>query len=336
MGIVDIAKSRDKEQVTKFSSGDSKAFTKAIKVWADVQPGRLPEVDILRASGMSFCCPREFVLNYFNPQISSGFDFKSQMMMGIGTFGHSFLQNEVFGPMGVLKGKWKSYVTPTLVHTMDDCFRPEGSGWEYIEPQVWDRHWRVRGHIDGIISTERMKWYQDNAHLIKKRPEMVKEVFNMPEGPLALLEGKTMGSRVYDRTNVWQDIAPYYLMQATIYQKLSGINLTTFYLVSRDTIDSKTINYVGEEKYWNEAKRAARLAWEGIRDLELPEAGMKCILPKDKRAKECSHSTACFGALDFKSYARRHMDIQRKAGRKFLCLDNWKAEDESTVADYEK
>jgi hypothetical protein len=302
---------------------------------------------------MSFCCPREFVLNYFNPQISSGFDFKSQMMMGIGTFGHSFLQNEVFGPMGVLKGRWRSsarfgeeivgdeviYVQGSGIggdrHYIRDGYMPS-SNWEYIEPQVWDRHWRIRGHIDGIISTERMKWYQDNAHLIKKRPEMVKEVFNMPEGPLALLEGKTMGSRVYDRTNVWQDIAPYYLMQATIYQKLSGINLTTFYLVSRDTIDSKTINYVGEEKYWNEVKRTARLAWEGIRDLELPEAGMKCILPKDKRAKECSHSTACFGALDFKSYARRHMDIQRKAGRKFLCLDNWKAEDESTVADCEK
>ena len=275
-----------------------------VQHWVSAWPNQSSQTDILRASGIYHVCPREFVLNYWSPQPNRSFDFKAQFMMSVGTHLHSYLQDRVLGPMGILFGKWKHTGTSGIVK---DGFHPDMMGdmnraasgypceWTYVEPTVWSDKYRISGHVDGIVCTNRLNFVQKNAKLFKTDPEQAcKRLHDLEVGELALLEIKTTGSYVLKNTKSADDIADYYKTQASVYQKLTDIPRTLFWFIERDTVQSKTFLYKYEPARWKDATMKAQIIWEAIRDRTLPESRMSCRMPNDPRAKKCVHAEQCW------------------------------------------
>jgi hypothetical protein len=306
--------------------------TKAVNAWVDSWPNQNSYTDFLRASSLHGVCPREFVFNYWQPKANRSFDAKSRVLMSIGTHLHSLKQNQVLGPLGILWGTWK-YVGSSEALKTHEGFHPDPDEavwamvhekeqkWEYVEPEVWDEKYRIKGHIDGLIDVGRLEWLNSNLPLLKKDPiSTCKRLHAMAPTQRMLFELKTTGSFVFDKLVAPKDIADYYQMQACIYQRLMGVSHTLFWYVNRDTAASKLLLYAYDAGWWRDATRKARIIWESIRDEVLPEALMPCHSPTDKRAKECVHCPVCFGKLDFKKYVESGKERAAKEGRKLLDL----------------
>jgi hypothetical protein len=307
---------------------------KTVQTWMNGWPNQESQTDLLRASGLFSVCPREFILNYWNPQPNREFDYKAQFMMSTGTHLHSYLQNQVLGPMGVLFGQWKHTGTSGIVKEgfHPDPFRDLERAvkgwpleWHYVEPKVWDETHRISGHVDGVICTNRLNFVNRNAHLFKSDPEgTCKRLHDLEMGELTLLEIKTTGSYIYKALKTSSDIASYYKMQAVIYQKLMKIPRTLFWFIERDTMQSKTMLYKYEHGWWKDATRKARIIWEAIRDRTLPDSMMACKMPTDPRSKKCVHSEACWSRLagaggSFEKWIEERIEAQ--PGRTFLDLE---------------
>lgn len=284
---------------TKYAS-----LKKVVQTWMTNWPNQDSQTDVLRASGMYFVCPREFVLNYWSPQANRSFDYKAQLMMSTGTHLHSYLQNYVLGPMGILFGKWKHTGTsgiikdgfhPDMLADMERAAKGLPLQWEYVEPTVWDEKHRISGHVDGVVCTNRLSFINKHARLFKTDPEEAcKRLHDLVLGELALLEIKTTGSYVFKSIKSSDDIADYYKTQADIYQHLMDIPRTLFWYIERDSMQSKTLLYKHEVGRWNDAKRKAQIIWEAIRDRKLPDSMMACRMPTDPRAKKCVHKDECW------------------------------------------
>jgi len=292
---------------SKEEASDPKKYAKlknAVQGWISAWPNQHSQTDVLRASGLHWVCPREFVLNYWNPKPNRSFDFKAQFMMSTGTHLHSYLQDRVLGPMGVLFGMWEHTGTsgivkdgfhPDMLGDMERAARGTPVEWRYVEPTVWDERHRISGHVDGILCTNRLRFVERNAKLFKTDPtEACKRLQDLEMGETALLEVKTTGSFVMKNLKNPEDIADYYKTQAAIYQKLTNIPRTLFWFIERDTVQSKTFMYKHEPLLWKDATMKARIIWEAIRDRTLPESRMACKVPTDKRAKACVHADDCW------------------------------------------
>lgn len=345
MGLADVLKETDallEGEVRKpLDPGKYDTVPKAVQQWMDSWPAQDSYTDFLRASQLHNLCPREFVLNYWQPKANKNFDWKSYLMMSMGTHLHDYLQNQVLGPMGVLYGTWVNvkaeagaskeeapvvrhegyYPDPDLA--LFEMQRQLPLTWRYEEPGVWSEKYRIRGHLDGLIDTDRLAYFRENEKLFKADPaKMVVRVRSIM-GKKTLFEIKTTGAYVFESLKEPNDIAEYYKTQASIYQTLAGYPDTLFWYINRDTMASKTLVYPLDSGWWNDAKRKARIIWEAIRDETLPDLGMKCHTPKDKRAKECVHCPACFGAGKFADYVKVGKERAEKEGRKLLDLSGW-------------
>ena len=341
--MLDVLKSLDEEKKAEkevVSAGKFTHLTKAIKQWMSAWPAQSSETDTLRASGMYYVCPREFVFNYWQPVPNKNFDWISSIRMSLGTYLHSYLQNYVLGPMGVLWGKWLPRFD--AIGDLTEGFHPDPGlsileiqqqrelSWTYLEKRVWHEQLRISGHMDGQVSAERIAWILDNEKLFKSDPvEACNRLQKIDANSLCLLEIKTTGKFQFDSLRSVVDIPDYYKMQACIYQHLSGIKDTVFWYIERDTLDSKTFVYSFERGWWNDAVRKAKVIWQYIKDERLPEVGMACKLPTDKRAKKCAFCKACFRSdFDFARYVAAGKELAEKSGRKLLDLSSWEYEGE--------
>jgi len=330
----------DREKESEIVSTDKfDNLTKAIQAWINSWPAQSSNVDTLRASGLYYLCPREFVFNYWQSTPNRTFNWLSQIRMALGTYLHDYLQNYVLGPMGVLYGEWLCYTGgigdsewvegfyPNLESAIIQISKGIPPSWHYEECKVWDENLRIAGHIDGKVSANKVQWILDNQKLFKDDPvEACNRLQSVEAGEFCLLEIKTTGKYQFEQLKSVDDIPDYYKMQACIYQHLSGVKTTIFWYIERDTLASKILVYEFERGWWNDVKRKARIVWESIRDEKLPDVGMACKLPNDKRARKCVFCTECFrGDFDFKKYVAKGKE---KEDRKFLDLSDWKYEGE--------
>lgn len=336
MSLLEVLQEMGEKKAALAAVTDPKVFGDlpgALAAFAGMWPPSSSFTDVLRASQIHDVCPRQFVMNYWHPTASVSFDLKSHLMMNMGSFLHEFLQNCVLGPMLCLKGNWKHSQSGQVVK---DSFHPdpedsircvvnqEPVNWQFQEQRLFHALYRIAGHTDGILSIDRIQWLSQNLPLVKKSPkEAFKQLAAIPSGEEAIGEIKTTGSFVFNALERPDQIAPYYKSQASVYQALTGIPKTVFWYVSRDTMTSKFLLYVGEKAHWNEAKSKARVIWEAIRDERLPEAFNACKLPSDKRAKTCPFKSECFatgGRFDMARFVQAAKARAAQEGRKLLDL----------------
>jgi len=310
----------------------------AVQSWLDAFPRQTTKTDILRASRIHDVCPREYVLNYWQPKRSHALGWRGSMFVTLGTCLHQFLQDGVLGPMGVLSGDWEYVDRHVSTGVIESGFHPDPERavwefsnqraftWRYVEPQLWHEGWRISGHIDGIVSDDRLRFLIDNLAAVKKSPnEWMRRMWDIPLGRKKLLEIKTSGGFVWDKLEKGvKGIADYYRMQASIYQKLSGVHSTLFWYVNRDRMESRLLNYQMENAFWNDAIRKAEIIWTAIRDRTLPDSLMACKTPKDRRAKTCVFAEECWARrFDFESYCKRGEELAAEEGREMLDLSAW-------------
>lgn len=315
-----------------------KPLPKAVESWMNSWPLQHGSTDILRASGMAYLCPREFIFNYWIPRPHRSFDSKSQLLMSMGTHIHYYLQNCVLGPMGILYGNWQTVKDRDRLF-MGDSFHPDPEQaqwavvnqkslrWEYVEPEVWDKHWRISGHIDGFLSRERIFLYQDLGKEFTRNPRVaLKKIWEIEAGKLSQLEVKTTGSFIFKGLETVEQIPDYYKMQAGIYQHLSKVTETIFWYMNRDNMTSKILVYPYDKGQWQDVRRKASVVWRSIRDETLPDTYRKCLLPRNKRAKACAFCEHCFDSSinrKFRDYVKKAKSIAADKGRKLLDLSNW-------------
>lgn len=86
---------------------------------------------------------------------------------------HSMYQDRILGPAGILYGKWNRWNAEVEKWEEAVGFRPEGSGWNYVEPRV--QGMGIRGHCDGIIRVDgrwmvlEIKSSNDQAQTFRKK-----------------------------------------------------------------------------------------------------------------------------------------------------------------------
>lgn len=331
---------------TKSSGTEPKtldALARSIRSWMNAWPSQHGSVDVLRASGMFFTCPREFILNYWQPTPYRKFDWRSRMMMSMGEHLHHYMQNQVLGPMGVLYGDWYDPHSNTLEMAREKGltvrgFHPDPDRaikevqeqwpltWVYGEDAVWSGYWRISGHIDGLIDKTRLDVIRDALKMRGVKPfDVWREVLKVPPSDLMLFELKTTSKYLLDKLKSADDIADYYKMQAAIYQRLSDTPTTLFWFVERDSMAAMPLIYRYDRGWWSDAKRKAKVIWTGVRDETLPDAGV-CKTPMDTRAKKCVFREQCFGKR-FKmcNWIKKGREDE---SREFLNLTKWDADTE--------
>lgn len=290
--------------------------------WPNVQAERL----YLRASGLYFLCPREFILNYWNPKDNVSFDAVSHSRMALGHFLHEYLQDRLLGPMGVLYGEWsngketvKGFHPDYLTALAENAnYRP--LTWHYKEPSAFSPELRISGHIDGFIDMDRIQELHAKRVRFEEDPSYwCSRLEGEKIGRASLLEVKSTGSYLFqNKLKTPEDIPEYYCMQAEIYQALTKVWETVFWFVDRDTLGAKIFPYRFEGKWWRDAKRKAKIVWKGIREKTLPETAMACKSPKDARSKKCVHSKECWKCYDeFKRFAKMVGKWEEELGEEF-------------------
>lgn len=207
----------------------------------------------LRASGMYYLCPRQFVWSHFFPQEES-IDLVSGLRMSLGTSLHHIVQNQVLGPAQILEGQWNA---------SDPCYTYIGlqrhPSHVFIEPRYRCEVTGIEGHSDGILHSDRIK---DLAGIDSKQSGLI------------LFELKTVGQKGFDALNTVKDIPPYYKMQAEIYQHLSGLHSTLFWFLGRESMASKFFIYEYTGEWYKTAIEKAQVVQEAIAEQRLPS--MKC------------------------------------------------------------
>jgi hypothetical protein len=255
---------------------------KSVRQWLNAQPPQAGITDVIRASGISFLCPREFVLNYWNPRPYKSFEWSAQFKMSIGTHLHEYLQNVILGPMGVLHGSWvrehegsvevREGFHPDPEKAIWSMQRQLPMEWVFREESLWDPKHRIRGHIDGRISKLRMEFLSKSGRLLKESLfEAMRRCNDIEDDELPLYEIKSTGTYAFNGITSVDKIPEYYKMQASVYQWLAGSSETVFLYMERDGIKMRGFSYIGEQGRVDDAKRKSRKIWEAIRDERLPE-----------------------------------------------------------------
>jgi len=325
-------------EAAKTSTGKYGYLDVAMQHWIEGWESGYGYTDVLRCSGIYDLCPREFVLNYWRPLPGRSFKWISQVRMSVGTHLHLYLQDYVLGPMGILHGTWVDLsVVPEGEGggTKTEGFHPDPERaqyeiqhqlpltWRYVEKTVWDESLRIKGHLDGELGLQRVQWINENKELFAAQPAVAaKEMWKIPCEDMALLEIKSTGKVIYDKMVITEKLPPYYAQQATVYQKLSGIDTTVFWYMERGDLVSHCFAYEGEEAWWNEARRKAKLVWRALKNNTLPDSMKACAKPTLWRAKHCAHAKECWDPeFDFEAW--RLEQVAKQPERKWLDLSDW-------------
>lgn len=279
----------------------------------------------LRASQMYDLCPRQFVLDYWSPKGNIPFDRVSRMRMTVGTHLHWYWQNFVFGPLGLLYGKWASEhevvqgFHPDPHRALFEAAKELPPTWEFQEFTVREEKYRIAGHVDGLICLERLKFFRESQLEI---PQLLEEIQSVDSKNFAILEMKFASSFGYENYLNAGKLPEYYRSQANIYQGILGIHRTLIVYCDRDQMRMDFSWYTHEGHWWADAKNLAELVWTAIRDKTLPEARRKCEKPTESRAKKCAQCTTCFSEIDKQFSAYVEDCIKRQPLRDWLDLSD--------------
>ena len=250
----------------------------------------------LRVSQISDLCPRQTTYGKLTPAppVSGPLNFESEMMMGMGTLAHSYLQDNVLGPMGVLAGEWVcndcTFSWDGFYGSCPECAKRLGGKLsipKYREFTVTNEVLGLQGHVDGLIEINRLKAVADGLPC----PKEVKDE------EYACLEIKTTNSRAFKIVSGSNELPSYYAMQATLYQLLLGVKKTLFWYIDRDRMGHCSFIYEGDP----ELEKIAREKIHEVRDAlkvgeVLPTTTGVCASIKDSRAKKCPFVEDCFKA----------------------------------------
>jgi hypothetical protein len=83
-------------------------------------------------------------------------DVALQRVFDTGHALHSMYQNDYLS--SILWGKWERYNKETKLAEEHIGHKPEGRGWEYIEPTIKNSEYEITGHTDGILRIND-EWY---------------------------------------------------------------------------------------------------------------------------------------------------------------------------------
>lgn len=314
------------------------SLLEGVKIFMNSWPDQPGSVDVLRASGLHDICPRQFVMNYWQPRNSKRFDWKTHFMMSAGTGLHSYIQNYVLGPMGILSGNWwengggSSKCVPGFHPDPDRAIyeiqHQQELTWSYIEPTVWHPNLRISGHLDGMVSKDRLRQLVSDKSLwaidLKKA---IKNVEAIPAGELTPFELKTTGSRSFMGMDHPDDVAIYYQTQAVVYQRLTNTRETLFWYLNRDDFSGKAFIFPHNDDIWDSVIAKAKIIWEAIRDETLPDSMKKCLMYTDPRAKTCSHREECWMSekkLNWPNFIATAKANAEVSGRSFLDFKGWR------------
>lgn len=315
-------------------------FVKGMASYVDMQDTDFEDRVYLRASGMGRLCPAQWVLDYWRPHRRMSLGFQGHLYVDVGTMLHSYLQNHLLGPVGLLWGAWvhtrsgevvKGY-HPSTYEPLKD-FRDERSHgmWEYIEESLIDKGWRISGHCDGITEEERLRIFVQMAEE-KRRPEdIAREIRKIGSGTRRLLEIKTTNTRLMGALTGPGDISYDYRMQAALYQKMTSVTGTIFWYFNRDDFTQKALYYEAEPGVLEDAYAKADAVWTSIRDETIPRFGMPCATVNATRAKDCPVRDACWKRVT--SFTQYVADARKaQPTRKFLDLSTWTRPDLTTFS----
>lgn len=212
----------------------------------------------LRASELQKICPRYAYYRHFEYR---PLKFSKQFIisMWLGTNFHSFLQNNILGPLQILEGWWVKG-TERKYGTMP------GSDWKYEEERFYDDEMNITGHADGTI-----QW----------------------QGQKINLEIKTTNDWYYQNEKFLDD----YLWQANLYMYLKKMEKTLFLIVNVDESIKKRnlvlrgILYPFDREIFEKAHDKAVYIKDAIEQRKVPEG--TCVDMNNKKAKKCPFYKEC-------------------------------------------
>jgi len=172
----------------------------------------------------------ELVFRYWRGREPETFDISKELMFDTGHFYHSYIQKILY-EMGILAGQ-EGFVQTTKPYTFPT----------FKEERIRNKQYRLSCRTDGIISLDRLWWYQ-------------KPVGDMPEPTnLILWDLKSTNTFSYKNCNESDDLDVNYKLQAECYFLVSDLNSLVFSFLNKDSHIFKNIRYNSESEHYNKVK----------------------------------------------------------------------------------
>jgi len=182
---------------------------------------------------------------------------------------HATYQDKILGPAGILYGHWRNG------DKVVEGFRPDGKGWEYVEPRIIWPEKRISGYCDGLVFVG---------------------------GKWCVLEIKSANSNSFGWIKSTNQPREYHSKQAQLYifapkphiTKQMNIEGVIILYYNKDTGEEMEFYVPRDETLltpiFDDIDQAINYAEQGV----IPPRVEECKTPKSKRAKECAMCTACF------------------------------------------
>ena len=192
-------------------------------------------------------------------------------MMRIFDHGHAIhanYQDKILGPAGVLYGKWR-YRDEII-----EGFRPQGEGWEYVEPRIIWPEKRISGYCDGLVFVG---------------------------GKWCVLEIKSANSHSFGWIKNTNRPRDYHVKQAQLYifapkkiEKKMHIEGAIILYYNKDTGEEMEFYVERDQSCVDEMMQSVDYAIECADGGVIPARLEECKTKRSKRAKECAMCSACF------------------------------------------
>jgi hypothetical protein len=277
----------------------SDAMADSIKIFMDNRELLVESSDYSRVSKLYNLCPVEEVLQFWKPRYRKVFDGVTTLKMQVGTDLHFYLQNFVFGPMGILWGTWVKNDLKSIGFHPD----PSDLSWRFQEEYFVNDDLKLTGHCDGRICAKRIEFFLSNMIMYKRdKKQFYKEMYDIKDLELSLLEIKSVSSFEFNRLEKGGEIPDYYKCQASNYLEFANLQIAYFFYIERDQLRFLGKKYRKEDKWVNSSKRKLEIIKKAKSIKVLPEQ-KECLTPNDKRAKECPYRVECWDKkLDIDRY----------------------------------
>ena len=268
-----------------------------------------------RCSEIYFMCPRQRFFAFYKPK-NETMEADKKLAADLGTMFHHYMQNNVIGKMQILWGKWQKNNEEIEGFHPD----PEDNGWIYKEPKLHNKEYNITGHIDGLISLNRLKFINDNKNLYKYHfKEVIKEISKIEAGELSLLDMKLVSQRNYAAA-MNEEIPLYYKYQGNLYMWMLGLKQQYFLYGERENFSLMGKIYGFEQAILEEALKKIVITNEQfINDIPTNEF-RPCSTPSTPRARKCPYSSECFDyKMNYKELIEKSSNKHSKMKLPILC-----------------
>jgi hypothetical protein len=242
----------------------------------------------------SFCdmCPREFVIRRLIPQYDREEELEPDLIriFDTGHAHHYWYQNEYFGPMGILWGRWQCLKCDTIdwgFKQKDKCPHCGGTHFLYKEvpvvaklPNCVDP---VNGHADGLIII-RNRWY-------------LLEIKTIKSNALKWMKG-AMDKHV-KQAQIYCELIRQRLVPVPFGTTIPTPEKILILYISKN--DSELRDYIvdADPDFAREQMKRPVVVEKALAFRELPEKLPECTKLSDKRAQKCAVRHRCFERFDF-------------------------------------